>query len=77
MTRENPIFTATIFEVPAYNSGVPDEVVEEVGRLWRDLEFGNDHYYWGWDGEDWDDYPLIRAYLQSRGINTCLIHYWW
>jgi hypothetical protein len=73
----DPIFTATIFEVPAYDSGVPDEVVDEVRRLWSDLELGNDHSYWAFDGEDWDYYPLIREYLQSRGINTCLIHYWW
>lgn len=71
----DPIFTATIFDVQWSNT--PEPVVEEVKQLWQDLELGNDTHYWAWDGEEWDDYPLIREYLQSRGINTCLIHYWW
>lgn len=75
--EEDHFFTATVFEVPAHDSGVPNEVVDEVRRLWSDLELGNDTHYWAFDGEDWNEYPLIRLYLQSRGINTCLIHYWW
>lgn len=70
----------------------PVEVEAEVKQLWRDREFGNDNYYakWdrdddaGWTEEDGDEnklfrekYPIIDEYLMSKGVEKCLIHWWW
>jgi hypothetical protein len=60
-------------------SNCPVEVEEEVKKLWRDNELGNDQYIYKWDGGDSDPetYPIIGDYLKSRGITECLIHWWW
>lgn len=73
----NPcIQTETIFEVQWTNC--PVEVAEEVKKLWRDNEFGNDHYYASWNSEEMsEDYPIITEFLKSQGVTKCLIHYWW
>ena len=67
----------TLFDVQWSNC--PVEVEEEVMRLWRDHNFGNDHYFYKWDGqhEDADRYPIIAEYLESRGVTECLINWWW
>ena len=73
---EDCIQKRIIFEVQWSNC--PIEVVAEVIMLWYDYEAGNDHCYLGWDGEEMEeDYPIINAYLASRGITKCLIHWWW
>ena len=79
-----------VFEVQWSNC--PDEVEKEVRQLWKDDDrLGNDAYYYSWDGENEDSgdgsdldemcdqqrYPVIAAYLKSRGIEKCLIHWWW
>lgn len=69
----------TVFEVQWSNC--PVEVEKEVRRLWRENEYGNDVHYYSWNDEDDDSdaegYPIIAEYLRSRGINRCLIHWWW
>jgi hypothetical protein len=66
----------TVFE--AQDKDIPKEVYDEVRILWRDMEFGNDNYYYNWDsGIDGLDYPIIATYLQSKGVEMCLIHWWW
>lgn len=71
------IQTVTVFEVQWSNC--PVEVQDEVRELWRDREYGNDHYYakWDSDGELCDRYPIIAEYLKSKGVTNCLIHWWW
>lgn len=77
----------------------PDDVKQDVRKLWQYKEFGNDHYYYRWDinseeemlAED-EEYILeydksddsaypkceaLKAFLASKGIRKCLIHYWW
>lgn len=59
-------------------SNCPIEVEAEVKRLWKNMEFGNDFYYYEWDSvEDEEQYPIIYEYLTSRGVTKCLIHWWW
>jgi len=66
-----------IFEVQWSNC--PVEVEDEVRKLWSDMGFGNDHYYYTWiDHEEHkEQYPVIAEFLESRGITKCLIHWWW
>ena len=65
-----------VFEVQWSNC--PAEVETEVRKLWSNMSFGNDNYYYAWDPADDDDtYPVIAAYLKSRSIGKCLIHWWW
>lgn len=84
----DPIKQVTVLDVQWSN--IPEDVYEEVRRLWRDRELGNDYCYISWDEEDFyttDDpenmfgdeykYPLIAKYLRERGVKECLIHYWW
>ena len=63
-----------VFEVQWSNC--PVEVEDEVRKLWKDMEFGNDDYYFKWEEDD-ATYPVITAYLKSQGIDKCLIHWWW
>lgn len=47
----NPsITTETVFN--AQWTDCPIEVEQAVKQLWRDYEFGNDHYYFQWDHEE-------------------------
>lgn len=56
----------------------PVEVIEEVKRLWKNQEYGNDNCYHSWDpGYDAEEYPIIAEFLKSKDITNCLIHYWW
>jgi hypothetical protein len=67
----------------------PVEVEEEVKRLWENEELGNDRFYFQWSreseavNEDGDEkplhevYPIIDEFLVSKGVTTCLIHWWW
>ncbi len=75
-TEPDCIKQVTVFEVQWTNC--PVEVKEEVKRLWKNCEFGNDYFYYNWEAiEDSDSYPLIHEYLSSRGVTECLIHWWW
>lgn len=74
-TDFDPITLQVIFE--AQETNTPNEVSDEVRKLWRNMEFGNDDFYYSWNIEDADDYPVIDAFLRSRGITECLIHWWW
>lgn len=66
----------TLFDVQWSNC--PVEVLEEVQKLWCNMGFGNDFYYFSWDSEECsEDYPIIHEYLQSRNVTKCLIHWWW
>lgn len=68
---------------------IPDEVRDEVQKLWAILEYGNDHYYANWPGgeEEWwydgkattwgERWPKIDNYLLHNNVKECLIHYWW
>jgi len=60
-------------------SNCPIEVADEVRQLWRDVEYGNDAYFYDWEDADPDteNYPVIKKYLKSRGITECHIHWWW
>ena len=70
------IQTKTIFEVQW--SDCPVEVAEEVKKLWRNRNLGNDYYYCNWEMiEDEEQYPIIAEYLKSKNVTDCLIHYWW
>lgn len=60
-----------------YADNCPENVQEEVGRLWADNGYGNDTTYHPWYAEQAEDYPVIAKYLSSRDIETCWIHYWW
>lgn len=82
--EKSAIQATTIFE--AQWSDCPVEVEEEVKQLWRDNELGNDTCYYNWNIENENEsdgadgkikYPLIRAYLKSKKIKKCLIHWWW
>ena len=65
-----------VFEVQWSNC--PAEVEKEVITLWKDMSFGNDWFYYTWDPiEDEENYPGVAAYLKSRSIGKCLIHWWW
>ena len=73
---KSSIQNQTIFEVQW--SDCPIEVCAEVQKLWRNMQFGNDYYYFGWEMvENGLDYPIIAEYLKSKNITNCLIHYWW
>ena len=74
------IIQETIFDVQWSNC--PVEVEEEVKRLWRDNDLGNDDCYYQWDSTtedeyDKNEYPLIHEYLKSRNVQLCLINWWW
>jgi hypothetical protein len=84
----DPVKTVTVLDVQWSNA--PEDVVEDVRNLWENMRLGNDYSYvpWGPDDfhttEDPDDefeyeykYPALAAYLRSRNIDECLIHFWW
>lgn len=60
-------------------SNCPVEVEAEVKQIWKDYELGNDNYFFKWGAYDTEeeDYPIVAAYLKSRGIEKCHIHWWW
>lgn len=65
-----------VFEVQWSNC--PVEIEEEVKKLWREHDYGNDNYFHEWDSaEDGYDYPEIDEFLLSKGITRCWIHWWW
>jgi hypothetical protein len=85
---DNPVLTEeeappAISQVTVFNAqwtDCPVEVEYEVKRLWGEMDFGNDHFYYDWDSEqneDAEDYPIIHEYLMSKGVTKCLIHWWW
>lgn len=65
--------------VDLQDNDISDEVDEEVHQLWRDMEFGNDWYYYTWNGlEDAESYPAIAKYLSDNKVEgNVLIHWWW
>tara|TARA_B100000614_G_scaffold262909_1_gene300550 strand:+ start:107507 stop:107800 length:294 start_codon:yes stop_codon:yes gene_type:complete len=74
-------FTPAIQQQTVFNAqwtDCPVEVEDEVRRLWQDVEYGNDVYYFSWSSEEnGSDYPIIDEYLKSKGVEKCLIHWWW
>lgn len=83
MRTDKPALQTT-FVLEAQLSDLPEDVVEEVRRLWRDYEYGNDSHYHTWDFYDGgevtpesEEYPLIAQYLRDKNITECLIHWWW
>jgi hypothetical protein len=87
--KDNPALRqVTVLE--AQWTDLPEDVVEDVRRLWRNRELGNDDFYASWDADDFyttedpDDkfrheykYPAIAKYLRDNDVEECLIHYWW
>lgn len=70
------ISQVTLFDVQWTNC--PVEVEDQVRTLWTDAELGNDTSYYSWNSEsDGESYPVIDEYLKSRGVEKCLIHWWW
>lgn len=55
--------TATVIE--AQWSMMPIEVYEDVQRLWRYLELGNDNYYYSFTMNDY--YELVSSTSEDRG----------
>lgn len=73
---EEAIQQKTVLEVTWTNC--PEDVKTQVRDLWAIAELGNDNYYYQWNSDsDGEDYPVIDAYLKSKGVLTCLIHWWW
>lgn len=84
-------FKPAVSQITVFNAqwtDCPIEVEEEVKRLWADNELHNDNCYYSWStddpendsGDEFSDahkYPIIAEYLESKGIKTCLIHWWW
>lgn len=81
-----------MYVLDAQATELPRAVYDEVRELWLDNELGNDYCYYTWTEHDFhaaDDategkdsiynhgWPAIAAYLRSRGIEQCLIHFWW
>lgn len=68
----------TVFDVQW--SDCPIEVEEEVKKLWRYYEYGNDHYIHKWetsaDNEE-GQWPIIAEYLASKNVTECWIYWWW
>jgi hypothetical protein len=67
-------------------SDCPVEIEEEVIRLWRDEELGNDRYISKYEIGLFTEetygrsYPLIDEYLMSQGLtenDEVWIHWWW
>lgn len=60
---------------------IPIELYEEVQKLWQDMEYGNDHYYFKWNKwfseETEGEWPVIKKYLADHDIEECLLRYWW
>ena len=88
MTYKNDSAITNKVVVTAQWSDMPEEVVEEVKDLWRNMEFGNDYYYYPWGEQDFYDaenedigeefgYPVIAKYLREHNITECLILFWW
>lgn len=77
MTTKPAIRKTVVLE--ATLTDCPEEVREEIFKLWQEMDFGNDYYYYPWrvDFEDDFTYPAIHSYLQAQGITECLIHFWW
>lgn len=77
----------TILE--AQDNKIPEDVKEEITRLWKDAGLGNDFFYYPfdvaqskYDMEEYPDevmfvYPTIIKYLEDNGVEECLIHFWW
>jgi len=81
------ITTRTIIECTL--TDLPNDVIEEVRRLWTDNEYGNDTVYHGWSGDsktyldpecvqtEADLYPVIAKYVADNNLERPLIHWWW
>lgn len=72
----DPISQQTVFE--AQWTRTPEDVYVQVRDMWHQYEYGNDYYYMSWDSEEnGEEWPIIDAFLKSRGVTKCLIHWWW
>lgn len=71
-----------VYYLDAQTNSLSEDVMKDVKQLWRDFEFGNDHYYAVWEGKYWDfceDYPHLHAYLLNNVPDgyEALVRYWW
>jgi len=74
-----PPALSQVWLLEAQWSDIPKDVQDEVKKIWRENNYGNDYYYFVWD-KIWDDdeqYPALAKYLSERNVTKCLIHYWW
>lgn len=56
----------------------PEDLRNEVMRLWIDKELGNDVFFIYWDIYLIEEYPLIANFILENKLNSpILIHYWW
>lgn len=61
----------------------PQEVEDEVKRMWMEFELGNDFYFRTvkiGDADDEHDYPVLMKWLTSEGRSNgeiVVIHWWW
>jgi len=87
--QDSPAIVQTTV-VHAQWSDMPEEVVEDVRRLWRNMELYNDFSYYPWGEDNFYDtenpdsgldeeyrYPALAKYLRNNNIENCLIHWWW
>lgn len=63
-------------------SDAPVSVEAEISDLWRDMEFGNDHYIYktNLDEELFEHCPKTYFWLKSKGVplgDKVFIHWWW
>lgn len=81
----DPIKQVTVLDVQWSN--IPEPVYEAVREYWRAAGLGNDYYYSSFNVQetldDFEEYGLdsynkvISDYLTSRGVEECLLHFWW
>lgn len=66
--------TATIIS----NQGVPTDVYDDMRNLWRDYDLGNDYYYFPWDDELDESYPVLAKFIKDKELTgEILIHFYW
>ena len=80
-TPKKSIRDAVMFDVQW--SDCPDFVEDEITKLWRDNQLGNDvfmyHYKSPDSGEFSESYPYIYGWLKHNNVEDkeVIIHWWW
>ena len=82
MTSETTPALQQVTVLEATWTDCPDDVIDEIKKIWIDNNFGNDHFYYKWyedsDGAEDSAYPVIAAYLKEHNVTgPVLIHWWW
>lgn len=60
---------------------IPEDVRNDIKKLWKDSDFGNDDYYFNWLEEMgyekcyMEHYPSLCNYLKENDIKNCLIRF--